>query len=88
MVYESFGPQEDLSLPLGTFGGKKVRPRTTLRGNHIPVPVRDVPKVVLEESAMERVEHAVASGEIVNIDEKQMAPTKPFWDPWASTFKG
>jgi hypothetical protein len=72
-----------LSLPLGTFGGKKVRPRTTLRGNHIPVPVRDVPKVVLEESAMERVAQAVASGEIVNIDEKQMAPTKPVWDPWA-----
>lgn len=72
--------EEDLSLPLGTFGGKKVRPRTTLRGNHIPVPVRDVPKVVLEESAMERVEQAVASGEIVNIDEKQMAPTKPVWE--------
>lgn len=32
---------------------------------------------------MERVEQAVASGEIVNIDEKQMAPTKPVWDPWA-----
>lgn len=39
--------QEDLSLPLGTFGGRKVKPRTTLRGNHIPVPVREIPKVGL-----------------------------------------
>ena len=73
-------PVEDLTLKNGTFGGKKVRPRTTLRGNHIPIPVREVPKVVLDESAIARMEEAVQSGEIVNIDERQFAPTKPVWE--------
>lgn len=73
-------PEEDLSLPLGTFGGRKVKPRTTLRGNHIPVPVREIPKVTFSEAALERVEEAVLSGEIVNIDEKQLAPSKPVWE--------
>lgn len=72
--------EEDLTLPFGTFGGKQVRPRTTLHGNHIPVPVREVPKVVLEEDALERVEAAVASGQMVDIDARQFAPTKPVWE--------
>ncbi|CAE7544673.1 unnamed protein product, partial [Symbiodinium necroappetens] len=73
-------PAENLTLKNGTFGGKKVRPRTTLRGDHIPIPVREVPKVVLDEGAIARMEAAVESGEIVNIDEKQFAPSKPVWE--------
>ena len=73
-------PAEDLTLKNGTFGGKKVRPRTTLRGNHIPIPVREVPKLVLDQDAIARMEAAVESGEIVNIDERQFAPTKPVWE--------
>ncbi|CAE7350240.1 unnamed protein product [Symbiodinium sp. CCMP2592] len=73
-------PAENLTLKNGTFGGKKVRPRTTLRGNHIPIPVREVPQVVLDEGAIARMEAAVESGEIVNIDEKQFAPSKPVWE--------
>ncbi|CAK9073301.1 unnamed protein product [Durusdinium trenchii] len=72
-------PEEDLSLPLQTFGGKKVRPRTTLHGTHIPVPVREVPKLVFSQEAVERVEAAAANGE-VNIDDPQLAPTKPPWE--------
>lgn len=65
--------------PLQTFGGKKVRPRTTLHGTHIPVPVREVPKLVFSQEAVERVEAAAANGE-VNIDDPQLAPTKPPWE--------
>ena len=57
-----------------------MRPRTTLRGNHLPIPVREVPKLVLDEGAISRMEEAVKSGEIVNIDERQFAPTKPVWE--------
>lgn len=79
-VEEPKEDKEDLTLPLQLFGGKKVRPRTTLRGNQIPTPVREVPQVVLDEGALARVEEAVASGEIVDIDERQFAPTRPIWE--------
>lgn len=38
-------------------------------------------QVTFSEAALERVEEAVLSGEIVNIDEKQLAPSKPVWVP-------
>ena len=37
--------------------------------------------MTFSEAALERVEEAVVSGEIVNIDEKQLAPSKPVWVP-------
>ena len=47
-------------------------------------------QVTFSEAALERVEEAVLSGEIVNIDEKQLAPSKPVWVPkisiWFSHF--
>ena len=57
-----------------------MRPATKIRGDFKPRPEVKKPQVVFSEAAAERIEAAVASGELVDIDQRQFAPTKPVWE--------